>query len=57
MRLPVSRPMPRRSEKRVPKSRVVVVANGEMSIAHAIDKEPTKAYSSGDEPGKVSSFK
>jgi hypothetical protein len=38
----------------VPKNRVVVVATGEISIAQEIDREPTKAYSNGVAPGKVS---
>ena len=37
----------------VPKSRVVVVASGEMSMAHDTDKDPTKAYSKDVAPGKV----
>jgi hypothetical protein len=54
MRLPLSRMTPVNNVTCVPKYLVVVVARGDISIATEMDKEPTKAYSSGDAPGKTS---
>lgn len=54
MKLAVSRNTPVKSVTWVPKKRVDVVATGDMSMAQEIEREPTKAYSSGVAPGNVS---